>query len=291
MRQISFRLICCLACLIAILSAEAQELISVPVPQQQQADSLHRNLTYTQMIETQVHKPKVSEKMRQKRHIQRIDREAMKSVFIPKGQWIVGGEISWNEWDNDNLNYLVLKNIEFEGHTFSAGPYFGYFVANNIALGGRFSYKRYFMNLGQFDLNLGEDLNISLDDLYYLEHNYMATGFMRSYMPIGRSNVFGFFAEVQLTYGYTEGKNTTGRGETLSGTYERIHNLQLGFCPGLTVFATDFMASEVSVNMGGYRIKWGEQETNRIEQGKVRTSGANFKLNLFSVKLGMTFYL
>ncbi|MEE1215495.1 MAG: hypothetical protein U0L04_11020, partial [Bacteroidaceae bacterium] len=163
MRQISFRLICCLACLIAILSAEAQELISVPVPQQQQADSLHRNLTYTQMIETQVHKPKVSEKMRQKRHIQRIDREAMKSVFIPKGQWMVGGEISWNEWDNDNLNYLVLKNIEFEGHTFSAGPYFGYFVANNIALGGRFSYKRYFMNLGQFDLNLGEDLNISLD--------------------------------------------------------------------------------------------------------------------------------
>ncbi|MBR2946457.1 MAG: hypothetical protein IKC18_07265 [Bacteroidaceae bacterium] len=229
--------------------------------------------------------------MRQKRHIQRIDREAMKSVFIPKGQWMAGGEISWNEWDNDNLNYLVLKNIEFEGHTFSAGPYFGYFVANNIAVGGRFSYKRFFMNLGEFDLNLGEDLNISLDDLYYLEHNYLTTAFMRSYMPIGRSNVFGFFAEVQLTHGYTEGKNTTGKGETLSGTYEKINSLQLGFCPGLTVFVTDFMASEVSVNMGGYRVKWGKQETNKIEEGKVRTSGANFKLNLFSVKFGMTFYL
>ena len=77
--------------LLLILSANklhAQELISVPVPQQQQADSLHRNLTYTQMIEMQAHTPKVSEKMRQKRHIQRIDREAMKSVFNPKGQWI-----------------------------------------------------------------------------------------------------------------------------------------------------------------------------------------------------------
>ena len=90
--------------LVSTHTISAQELISVPVPQQQQADSLHRNLTYTQMIETQIHKPKVSEKMRQKRHIQRIDREAMKSVFIPKGQWMVGGEISWNEWDNDNLN-------------------------------------------------------------------------------------------------------------------------------------------------------------------------------------------
>lgn len=277
--------------LLLILSANilhAQETAFMPI-QYQQADSLFQNQPLTSVTEGQEKTGKSP--IRKRRHIQRIDREAMKSVFIPKGQWMVGGEISWNEWDNDNLNYLVLKNIEFEGHTFSAGPYFGYFVANNIAVGGRFSYKRFFMNLGQFDLNLGEDLNISLDDLYYLEHNYLSTAFMRSYMPIGRSNVFGFFAEVQLSYGYCEGKNTTGRGETLSGTYEQIHSIQLGFCPGLTVFATDFMASEISVNMGGYRVKWGKQETNKIEEGKVRNSGANFKLNLFSVKFGMTFYL
>ena len=291
MRTNTHRLLCGLVLLLSAHFVNAQELVSVPVPQHQRADSLHRNLSYTQMVENLAQPVQAPKAANKRRRIERIGREALKQTFIPKGQWMVGGEISWNEWDNDNLNYLVLKNIEFEGHTFSAGPYFGYFVANNISLGGRFSYKRYFMNLGQFDLNLGEDLNISLDDLYYLEHNYMTTGFMRSYMPIGRSNVFGFFAEVQLSYGYAEGKNTTGRGETLSGTYERIHSLQLGFCPGLTVFATDFMASEVSVNMGGYRIKWGEQETNRIEEGKTRTSGANFKLNLFSVKLGMTFYL
>ena len=288
MRRITSHL---LSGLLLILSANilhAQETAFMPI-QHQQTDSLHQSQAPTSVTKGQEKTEKSP--TRKRRHIQRIDREAMKSVFIPKGQWMVGGEISWNEWDNDNLNYLVLKNIEFEGHTFSAGPYFGYFVANNIAVGGRFSYKRFFMNLGQFDLNLGEDLNISLDDLYYLEHNYLSTAFMRSYMPIGRSNVFGFFAEVQLSYGYCEGKNTTGRGETLSGTYEQIHSLQLGFCPGLTVFATDFMASEISVNMGGYRVKWGKQETNKIEEGKVRNSGANFKLNLFSVKFGMTFYL
>lgn len=291
MRTKIHRLLCGLVLLVSAHFVNAQELVSVSVPQYQRADSLHHNLSYTQMVENLAQPVQAPKAINKRRRIERIGREALKQTFIPKGQWMAGGEISWNEWDNDNLNYLVLKNIEFEGHTFSAGPYFGYFVANNIAVGGRFSYKRFFMNLGEFDLNLGEDLNISLDDLYYLEHNYLTTAFMRSYMPIGRSNVFGFFAEVQLSYGYTEGKNTTGRGETLSGTYERIHSLQLGFCPGLTVFATDFMASEVSVNMGGYRIKWGEQETNRIEEGKTRTSGANFKLNLFSVKLGMTFFL
>ena len=288
MQRITSHLLSGLLLILSANNLHAQETAFMPI-QHQQTDSLYQSQPPTSVAEGQ----EITENgsTRKRRHIQRIDREAMKSVFIPKGQWMVGGEISWNEWDNDNLNYLVLKNIEFEGHTFSAGPYFGYFVANNIAVGGRFSYKRFFMNLGQFDLNLGEDLNISLDDLYYLEHNYLSTAFMRSYMPIGRSNVFGFFAEVQLSYGYCEGKNTTGRGETLSGTYEQIHSLQLGFCPGLTVFATDFMASEISVNMGGYRVKWGKQETNRIEEGKVRNSGANFKLNLFSVKFGMTFYL
>ena len=34
-----------------------------------------------------------------------------------------------------------------------------------------------------------------------------------------------------------------------------------------------------------------KEEFVPIEEGKVRNSGANFKLNLFSVKFGMTFYL
>ena len=44
-----------------------------------------------------------------------ISRDAVKTVFIPKGQWMVGGQIAWNQWNNDNLNYLVLKDINFEG--------------------------------------------------------------------------------------------------------------------------------------------------------------------------------
>ena len=72
------------------------------------------------------------------RHIERIPREDLRATFIPKGQWMAGGSIAFNEWDGDNLNYLVLKNIDFEGHTFGVSPYVGYFVANNTAIGGRF---------------------------------------------------------------------------------------------------------------------------------------------------------
>ena len=220
-----------------------------------------------------------------------ISRDASKTVFIPKGQWMLGGQVAWNQWNNDNLNYLVLKDINFEGYTFSAGPYFGYFFANNMAVGGRFSYKRYFFNLGEFDLNLGDDFNIGLKDLYYLQHNYESTLFVRSYLPLGNSKIFGLFGEFQLNYTFAEGKNSTGRDETFTGVYECTHNLEIGLAGGMVVFLADHVAAEVMLNVGGYRVKWGSQNTNNIEEGRITSSGANFKIDLFSIKFGVTYFL
>ena len=184
-----------------------------------------------------------------------ISRDAVKNVFVPKGQWMVGGQIAWNQWNNDNLNYLVLKDINFEGYTFSTGPYLGYFFANNMAVGTRFSYHRYYLNLGEFDLNLGEDFNIGMKDLYYLQHNYETTMFLRSYLPLGKSKVFGLFGELQLSYTYSEGKNSTGIDDTYTATYESVNNIEIGLAGGMVVFITDYMAAEVMLNVGGYRFK------------------------------------
>ena len=220
-----------------------------------------------------------------------ISRDAVKTVFVPKGQWMVGGQIAWNQWNNDNLNYLVLKDINFEGYTFSTGPYLGYFFANNMAVGTRFSYHRYYLNLGEFDLNLGEDFNIGMKDLYYLQHTYETTMFLRSYLPLGKSKVFGLFGELQLSYTYSEGKNSTGIDDTYTATYESVNNIEIGLAGGMVVFITDYMAAEVMLNVGGYRFKWGHQNTNNIEEGKLNSSGANFRINLFSIKFGVTYYL
>lgn len=143
---------------------------------------------------------------RGKRAIKRIDREVQESVFIPKGTWMAGGTVSYSEHDASNLNFLVLKNVEGNGYDFSVSPYVGYFFRNNISAGMRFAYKRNYMDLGNFELNLGDDFNISLKDLYYLEHKYEASGFLRTYIPIGRSKIFGLFNEARITYGYGQGK-------------------------------------------------------------------------------------
>lgn len=265
------------------VSAETKANASAEVLLTQTADSI------AETISVKLQEDKDEQSYAERRGM--ISREASKIVFIPKGQWMVGGQVAWNQWNNDNLNYLVLKDINFEGYTFSAGPYLGYFFTNNMAVGARFSYKRYFLNLGEFDLNLGDDFNIGLKDLYYLQHNYESTVFLRSYLPLGKSKIFGLFGELQLNYTFSEGRNSTGINETYTATYENVHNMEIGLAGGMVVFLTDYLATEVMLNVGGYRFKWGEQNTNNIEEGKHNSSGANFRINLFSIKFGVTYYL
>ena len=242
-----------------------------------------------------VYKPKKQKKPKtQKRAAmrpQRIDREVMKTVFIPRGTYMAGGTVYYQEHDEKNLNFLVIKDVDALGYTFSLSPYGGYFFRDNMAAGVRFTYKRTYLDMNNFKLNLGEDFNINLDNLYWLEHKYVVGGFLRTCMPIGKSKIFGLFNEVQLNYGYSEGKNSTGSGTEYDGTYEVTHSLQLGISPGMTAFITNWSAVEVSLGVMGYNFNWVKQTTNQIEIGRRRNSGGSFKINLFSINIGMTFYL
>lgn len=221
----------------------------------------------------------------------RIDRETKNLMFIPKGQMMFGGTVSYSKHNENNLNLLVLKDVEGLGYTFKVSPYVGYFIKDNVAVGARFTYNRTYLNIGNFDLNLGEDFNINLSNLYYLQHKYEVSGFIRTYMPVGKSKIFGLFNETRLTYGRSTGKNSTGTGTEYDGTFEKSHNLQIGIAPGLTAFVTDWASVEVSVGVMGFNFKWVDQTTNQVETGSRKVSSGNFKFDLFSINIGMTFYL
>lgn len=254
-------------------------------------------LSDTTLTENQTSTASITEKIvgkKKRKRVERperIDRGIMQAVFIPKGQWLAGGTVSYSEHEENNLNFLVIKNVEALGYTFNVSPYVGYFFKDNMAAGLRFGYNRTYLDMANFELNLGEDFNINLKDLYYLEHEYQVSGFLRTYMPIGKSKIFGLFNELRLTYAYGVGKNSTGSNTEYDGTYEQAHNLQIGIAPGMSAFVTNWSAVEVSIGVMGYNFKWQNQKTNQVETGIRRTSSGNFKINLFSINIGMTFYL
>lgn len=223
-----------------------------------------------------------------------IRRDAAKTLFIPKGQWMLGGQLNWKQWDNDNLSYLLLQDLNFAGHIFSGGPYLGYFFAKNMAAGARFSYSRSYLNVDEVGMSLGEGLSFSLSDFYYLQHGYLSTVFLRSYIPIGESKIFGLFGELQLNHIFSEWKCSMGRDDLLQGVYQNTHAVGLGLGGGMVVFLTDFAAAEVMLNVGGCDYKWGYQsikKIDKIDEGRLSRSSADFRIDLFSIKFGLTFYL
>lgn len=233
---------------------------------------------------------------RRMRHIERVNRDEMKATFVPKGTWMFGGTIGFQEWDDSDNNMLVLKNMNHEGHVFGVSPYVGYFLTNNLCIGGRYSYSRKYFYLDSFKLNLGDDFNINLADIYYLGASHTASFFMRNYVPLGKSKIFAFFSEIDATYSHIHSKNSTGRGENFEGYYTTTNSVQLGFTPGLCAFVTDFMAVECSIGVMGLNYKWSEQRKwsddnfGELETKYSHSGGANFRFNLLSVNIGTTFF-
>ena len=85
-----------------------------------------------------------------------------------------------------------------------------------------------------------------------------------------------------------------GREELLQGVYQNTHTVGLGLGGGLAVFLTDFAAAEVMLNVGGCDYKWGNQSIKKIDkkdEGRLCRSNADFRIDLFSIKFGLTFYL
>ena len=178
-----------------------------------------------------------------------------------------------------------------DGYTFKISPFGGYFFADNVAAGLRLAYARSYINLDNLDLDLGDDLNFNVADQNFWDHSFMVSGFLRTYMGLGKSKVFGFFNEARLSYGYGQGKDTSGKGNDKTGSYQTTHNLQIGIAPGLAAFVTNFAAVEVSVGVMGFDFKWIQQTRNQVETGHYNKSSGNFKIDLFSINIGMTFYL
>ena len=121
--------------------------------------------------------------------------------FVPKGQWIFGGTASYSTHTNKNYKLLVIDNIDSEGYTVNVSPMIAYAVGKNMAVGVRFGYSRSLLSIDSGSLSFGDaetGVNINVDYYHQIKHNYTGTLFWRPYIPLGHSNRFAFFAEVQL---------------------------------------------------------------------------------------------
>lgn len=213
------------------------------------------------------------------------------NVFVPKGQWIVGSSVSYSEHTEENYQFLIIDKFNSDGYTFKVSPLLVYAIKDNLALGGRFSYGRTLTRFDGLNVGLGDDLDITLNDTYELKHSYSVMGVMRNYINLGTSKRFALFAETQLKFGGSQSKLVTKEGDELTGTFSSSTDLGIGVTPGIVAFVNNYMAVEVSVGVLGIDFSKTRQTKDQIYTGERSMSSANFRINIFSIGLGMAFYL
>ena len=218
-------------------------------------------------------------------------REIESVVFVPKGQFVAGISVSYDQSNQNKYQFLVFEGISGDTYSFKVSPMVCYIVKDDLGVGGKFAYSRSLTKLESADIVLGADNEFNVENLYQLSHNYSAMAIMRNYFSIGRSKRFGFFNEVQLQLGGGQSKLMKGKHEELTGSYERNFSLNVGIAPGLCVFLNNYSALEVNVGVLGFKYTDTKQVSDRIYVSKRNSKSANFRINLFSISFGVAFYL
>lgn len=222
---------------------------------------------------------------------QEFKRNITLGTFIPKGQWIAGSSISFSEHNEQNYQFLVLDGFNSDGYTFKVSPMICYAFKDNVAAGGRFSYGRTLTKLDGMSINLDDDNQFDINDLYQLKHSYTAMAVLRNYITLGSSKRFALFSETQLGIGGSQSKVVSKGGDSVTGTFTTTTDFNIGVAPGIVAFINNYTAVEVSVGVLGLNFSKVNQKTDQVHVGERSSSSANFKINLFSIGLGIAFYL
>lgn len=217
---------------------------------------------------------------------------SMSNRFIPKGQWIFGLSGSYSTHTNKGYNFLVIDDINSDGYTVKVSPLVAYAIRDNMAVGARFIYSRSLLRVDSGKIDLGDDdtgIELGTDFYYALQHNYSVALIWRQYIPLGQNKRFALFNEAQLTLG--GGQARFAADSPIRGTYETNFTCSLGISPGLVAFATNNLAFEVNIGVMGLSYTRTRQVHNQVVVGSRSSSMMNFKINLFSIGLGVSFYL
>ena len=217
---------------------------------------------------------------------------SMSNMFVPQGQWVTGINASFSAHSNDHYTFVVVEGIESEGYSVNVSPFLGYAFRNNMVIGARFVYSRTFQSIDNGSIQLGDEdtgIDLKIDTFYSIKHTYQASFVWRQYIPLGSSKRFALFNEMQLAMGSSQAK--FAEGTPVRGTYETGQHFSLGITPGLVAFATNNMAIELNVGIMGITYSKVRQIHNQVTVGTRKSSMMNFKVNIFSIGIGVAFYL
>ena len=227
----------------------------------------------------------------QEKPLKKFERDIEKTPFIPKGQWITSLSVNYSQQKADQYQFLIIEGISGDNYSFKVSPMFAYAFKNDLAVGGRFSYKRTRTRIDSADVKLSSKDSFGIKNFYSINQSFQGTLLLRNYMPLGHGKRFGIINEVQLNLEYGESKLVSGTGAELSGSFEKTFSAGIGISPGIMMFLSNYRSIEVNVGVLGLDFSHSTQTSNQVYVAKRHSTSANLRINLFSISFGVAFYI
>ena len=221
--------------------------------------------------------------------IGRFDRGIINFRYMPKGKWTYGITASYSNFDSKESQMLsILKDFDCSTRTYGLNPFIGYFYKDNMMIGAKLGYEHTVVDIGHISLDFDEDIDLSLSDFYYSEDLYSVAAIHRSYVGLDTGKRFGLFSETYFEYKNGSSTLIRGAGRDQVKTHSQVNEFKLNMSPGVSCFIMQNVCVEMSIGVIGLKYRTERQKEDEVYSGKLRNSGANFKINLFNIKLGVT---
>ena len=225
------------------------------------------------------------------RNFGRFDRGLFNYLFIPKGQWSFGLDVSYGEFNSEDIELLsFIGDFDFGGSVFSIDPYISYFFAHNQSIGMRLGYTRNKADLGNLTVDI-EDLDLSLQNIDYQTEEYSAAVFYRHYIGLDHSRRWAIFNETALEFSSGNGYFERPYNGVPRITETVTTEVRMDFSPGICYFVHDYVSFNLSFGVFGLHWKKWQQTTDHVEEGSRTSSGADFKFNLFNLRMGIAVHI
>lgn len=216
-----------------------------------------------------------------------------KSVYIPKGTVAVsltGGYNSWKATGEELTKGIALAGVieDVNGHVnlASAGAGLSWFVADNVSVGARFAYAQRDIDIN----NLAMLGLVNLTNKHFRRETYSGSLAVRGYLPLFDSKIVALFFEGRLSGSFGYGKNYAETDRGKEGRYSDLYSASLGLYPGLSVFATNRIAFEVSLPFLEGGIEWDKQIKGQAHDSALARKFVNFKPGLLGISAGVVYH-
>ena len=216
-----------------------------------------------------------------------------KSVYIPKGTVAVsltGGYNSWKATGEELTQGIALAGVieDVNGHVNLASAVAGlsWFVADNLSIGARFGYAQRDIDIN----NLAMLGLVNLTNKHFRRETFTGSLAVRGYLPLFDSRILALFFEGRLTGSFGYGKNYAETDRGKEGRYSDLYSATLGLYPGLSVFATDRIAFEVSLPFLEGGLEWDKQLKGQAHESALARKFVNFKPGLLGISAGVVYH-